>query len=335
MPALAGLLVAVIVLALAFVALGGAVTAKGRAQRAVDLAALSAARSMKRRLRAPVRTGLPAGRHAEPRAHGAAPSTRTAPGRPRATAAEHNDLPAGTVAVSFPDGDSVAPLHVEVAAEPRIEVGGERQQETIAVDAEAALAPPTVAVAATGAGGTQMASGGGYSGPLAERQGKTMRPDVAAAFDRMAAAAAADGVTLVINSGFRSDAEQAALFAANPDPRMVAPPGTSLHRCGTELDLGPSTAYGWLAANAGRFGFLSATRWEPWHYGYTAGPEPCSAAGDRVGASPAGPRAEGAGETAAARAVPGCPASCRRSSAACCSRRRPRTTSPRRCSPPS
>ena len=54
-----------------------------------------------------------------------------------------------------------------------------------------------------------------------------------------------------INSGYRSDAEQQELWNANPDPQMVAPPGTSLHRCGTELDLGPPDAYGWLAANAG------------------------------------------------------------------------------------
>ena len=66
-----------------------------------------------------------------------------------------------------------------------------------------------------------------------------MRPDVAAAFDRMAAAASADGIALLINDGFRSDAEQAVLWAQNPDPRWVAPPGTSLHRCATELDLGP------------------------------------------------------------------------------------------------
>ena len=77
-----------------------------------------------------------------------------------------------------------------------------------------------------------------------------MRPDVAAAFDRMAAAASAAGLSLVVNSAFRSDAEQAALFAAHPDPTWVAPPGHSLHRCATELDLGPETAYGWLAANA-------------------------------------------------------------------------------------
>ena len=92
-----------------------------------------------------------------------------------------------------------------------------------------------------------MASGGGYSGPLVYRQGEGMRPDVGAAFDRMAAAAAGPGIALIVNSGFRSDAEQAALFAAHPDPNWVAPPGHSLHRCATELDLGPESAYGWLA----------------------------------------------------------------------------------------
>jgi hypothetical protein len=96
-----------------------------------------------------------------------------------------------------------------------------------------------------------------------------MRPDVALAFDRMAAAAAADGVSLVITSGYRSDAEQAILYARHPDPRWVAPPGKSLHRLGTELDLGPPGAYGWLARNAGRFGFIKRYSWEPWHFGYT------------------------------------------------------------------
>src|SRR4051794_14348526 len=88
-----------------------------------------------------------------------------------------------------------------------------------------------------------------------------MRPDVALAFDRMAAAAAADGVDLIVVSGFRSDAEQARLFAAHPDPRWVARPGTSLHRLGTELDLGPASAYGWLARNAPAFGFKQRYAW--------------------------------------------------------------------------
>lgn len=115
-------------------------------------------------------------------------------------------------------------------------------------------------------------SGGGYVGPLAYRQGKPMRPDVALAFDRMAAAASRAGFKLIVNSAFRSDAEQARLFAAHPDPKWVAPPGTSLHRYGTELDLGPPDAYGWLAANARRFGFIKRYAWEAWHFGFGANP---------------------------------------------------------------
>jgi soluble lytic murein transglycosylase-like protein len=129
-------------------------------------------------------------------------------------------------------------------------------------DAEAELVPPGT-VPGLGAPGA-----GEYAGPLAFRQGKPMRPDVAQAFDRMEAAAAADGVHLMIVSGFRSNAEQAALFAAHPDPKWVAPPGQSLHRLGTELDLGPDAAYGWLARNAERFHFVKRYAWEPWHFGF-------------------------------------------------------------------
>src|SRR6476646_10894707 len=96
-----------------------------------------------------------------------------------------------------------------------------------------------------------------------------MRPDVAPAFDRMAAAARASGISLTIVSGYRSDAEQAKLYAQPPDPKWVAPPGQSLHRLGTELDLGPAGAYGWLARNAGRFHFVQRYSWESWHYGFT------------------------------------------------------------------
>ena len=119
-----------------------------------------------------------------------------------------------------------------------------------------------------------------------------MRPDVAEAFDRMAAVAQRDGITLVINSAFRSDAEQAELWRQNPDPRWVAPPGHSLHRCATELDLGPPSAYGWLAAHARSFDFRQRYAWEAWHFGYTGGPAPCSQAGDHVGMPDASGEAE-------------------------------------------
>jgi hypothetical protein len=94
-----------------------------------------------------------------------------------------------------------------------------------------------------------------------------MRPDVALAFDRLDRAARRAGIQLVITSAYRSDAEQAELFRRHPDPKWVAPPGESLHRYGTELDVGPKSAYAWLAANAGRFHFIRRYAWEPWHVG--------------------------------------------------------------------
>ena len=113
-----------------------------------------------------------------------------------------------------------------------------------------------------------------------------MRPDVARAFDRMNAAARADGVHLIVTSGYRSDAEQAELYARHPDPKWVAPPGKSLHRFGTELDLGPPAAYGWLARNARRFHFIKRYSWEPWHYGYGLNPRSAPPRGEGRSAVP-------------------------------------------------
>ena len=84
----------------------------------------------------------------------------------------------------------------------------------------------------------------------------------------------------------------------------MAPPGHSLHRCATELDLGPESAYGWLAANASGFGFVQRYSWEPWHYGFDAGPPPCSDAGD--GSAPAAASAgRGDGALSGGAGLPG------------------------------
>jgi hypothetical protein len=185
----------------------------------------------------------------------------------RANGAEH-------ARAGFPDGSSFAPVRIRVSTRAVVEVrrGEERRELPIAVAAEAELAPVSLDVA----------SGGGYDGPLAYRQGKPMRPDVALAFDRMVEAAREDGVTLLVTSGYRSDAEQAELFRLHPDPKWVAPPGTSLHRNATELDLGPRSAYGWLAANAERFHFIQRYPHEPWHWGFVLNPRssPRPGAGD-------------------------------------------------------
>lgn len=247
---------AILVGALALVAIAGAVMGKGRAQRAADLIAISGARAMRDnlpRLLSPpaLPDGSPDPRHLEKAAY-----LREA----RAAAigvARANGVGADSVRVTFTDRGSFAPLKVRAVVIAGLRGDGDSQIEASAV-AEAG-SPGLGATPATRAGG------GGYSGPLAYRQGEGMRPDVAAAFDRMAIAASRAGIALVINSGYRSDAEQAALFAAHPDPRWVAPPGHSLHSCATELDLGPGAAYGWLAAIAGRFGFAQRYEWEAWH----------------------------------------------------------------------
>jgi Transglycosylase SLT domain/D-alanyl-D-alanine carboxypeptidase len=263
--------------ALALVAIAGAVTGKGRVQRAADLTAISAARSMRDdlpKLLSPplLPNGLPNPAHLDKAVYLArARAAAVAAGRANEVAADRLEL-------SFPDAGSFAPLRAKAVIVARLRTGGQPAEVEASAVAEAA-APAGV----VGGGATTMASGGGYSGPLVYRTGEGMRPDVAAAFDRMAAAAGADGISLLVVSGFRSDAEQAALFAAHPDPTWVAPPGHSLHRCATELDLGPDAAYGWLAANASRFGFVQRYSWEAWHYGFDAGPPPCSEAGNALG----------------------------------------------------
>ena len=257
---LVGGLLAVAVGGLVLGALARGLGTRDAAQRAADLAALGGARAMResyaRLFEPPVIAGRRNPRHLDKDAY-------LALGRAAAVrVAAANDAPGA--AVTFPDADTIAPVRVRVGVTRRVALGGAKVR--MRAQAEAELAPPG------GAGPAAFASGGGYDGPLAHRQGQPMRPDVAQAYDRLAAAARADGVSLTIASGFRSDAEQAILFARHPDPKWVAPPGESLHRNATELDLGPRSAYGWLAANAGRFHFLLRYPHEPWHFGYTLNP---------------------------------------------------------------
>jgi hypothetical protein len=268
-------MIGVLIAAVITGAVARAVAKEGKAQRAADLAAVAAARVMNAnyaRLFEPAfMRHVPNPRHLEKADYlllgrTAAAKVAAANGAPHAV-------------VSFPDGDSFAPVRVKVGVTQRVTLGkGHRQRRLkLDADAEAELGPGAA---------TTFAGGGGYSGPLAYRQGKPMRPDVAQAFDRMESAARADGVALTINSAFRSDAEQAILFARHPDPTWVAPPGKSLHRNGTELDLGPPAAYAWLAANAQRFHFTQRYSWEAWHFGYTLNVASSTSAGDgRAGVS--------------------------------------------------
>ncbi len=255
------MLAALVLLMLGATVLGGVahgLLTRGGAQGAADLAALAGARALgaahPRVFAAATLDGRPNPDHLERDAY-------LALGR-RAAVLTARRNGARAIRVGFPGGErELAPLRIRVDVSDPISVGSEEVPSTSSAEAELVVGAPAVLGAAAGAGE--------YRGPFATRQGKRMRPDVALGFDRMAAAARAAGHALLITSAFRSDAEQAVLFAARPDPKWVARPGTSLHRLGTELDLGPPSAYGWLAANAGRFHFLRRYAWEPWHFGWT------------------------------------------------------------------
>lgn len=115
---------------------------------------------------------------------------------------------------------------------------------------------------------------------------RVLVPAAARAFSAMSEQAARDGVTLRVNSAYRSYGEQAALYAAHcakglargkwappgacvPDP-PTAKPGRSTHQIGLSVDIqtddGTNAASHWLDSNAGRYGFVRDVAGEPWHH---------------------------------------------------------------------
>ena len=206
---LVGGLLAVGIGALVLGAVAKGLGTRDAAQRAADLAALGGAKAMHvaydRLFEPAVVAGRPNPRHLEKPEYLALGRTAA-----EAVAAANG---AGAARVTFPDEATIGPVRVHVAVDHGLSVAG--REIRMHAEAEAELAPPA------GTAPAAFGSGGGYDGPLAHRQGKPMRPDVAQAFDRMARAARRDGVDLVITSGFRSDAEQAVLFARHPDPKWV------------------------------------------------------------------------------------------------------------------
>lgn len=275
-----------------FAQYGSAFVARGRVQRTADIASIAAARSMSRNF-----AGLTAPSRLADGSPNPAHISRTVY-LDRARQAAGNALAGSGVgvrgmSVSFPADAAPTSLTVTLERNHRVAIPASEHQSRRIELRTRSTARIAFTIGSMPAVATGNATGGGYGGPLAYRQGKPMRPDVAAAFDRMHHAARRDGHSLVIASAFRSDAEQARLFAQRPDPKWVAPPGTSLHRYGTELDLGPASAYAWLAANAGRFGFIKRYAWEAWHFGYGANPRDVPAQYERGSLEPKHGRFDG------------------------------------------
>ncbi len=127
---------------------------------------------------------------------------------------------------------------------------------------------------------------------LANRQGLSLRAPAERALERMAAAALADGVTLVVSSSYRSYDYQKTVYERNvrelgqaAADRESARPGTSQHQLGTAVDFGSITddfavtkAGRWIRERGGEWGWslsfpdgyesVTGYRWESWHWRY-------------------------------------------------------------------
>jgi len=108
----------------------------------------------------------------------------------------------------------------------------------------------------------------------------TMLMSTACAYENMRVAAAKAGISLKINSGFRSLARQNYFWNCYITKRcnngnLAARPGTSNHGLGLALDLAvgasSSSTYRWLSAHAQSYGFVRTVPAENWHWEHRPG----------------------------------------------------------------
>jgi zinc D-Ala-D-Ala carboxypeptidase len=98
--------------------------------------------------------------------------------------------------------------------------------------------------------------------------------DLRGALRQATAAAADDGVAIVVDSGWRSREHQERLFreavakygSEAEAARWVATPDTSAHVSGDAVDIGPTDAAAWLSEHGAEYGLCQIYGNEPWHY---------------------------------------------------------------------
>ena len=99
-------------------------------------------------------------------------------------------------------------------------------------------------------------------------------PALLSALRQASTDAAANGVELYVDSGWRSPAYQEHLLrdaiaeygSEREAARWVATPSTSAHVLGKAVDIGPSSAAAWLSGHGARYGLCQIYSNEPWHY---------------------------------------------------------------------
>ncbi len=101
-----------------------------------------------------------------------------------------------------------------------------------------------------------------------------LQPELAQAFESARSAASKSGITLVLNSGYRTKVDQQKLLDKEIAKRgsyeaavkWVLPPKDSAHVKGAAIDIGPAAAASWLEENGSRWGLCRRYANESWHF---------------------------------------------------------------------
>jgi len=142
------------------------------------------------------------------------------------------------------------------------------------------IAAATSAAAAAGVAPADPDTPGPETGPTCPADSKYvdekptgLRSDVIAAWHRAVSRAAAKGITLCLNDGKRSRAQQQAQYDEYLDEygkqvadQLVLQPNKSAHVVGIAIDVQPADAYRWLQSTDGSLGFCRIYDNEAWHF---------------------------------------------------------------------
>lgn len=107
-----------------------------------------------------------------------------------------------------------------------------------------------------------------------------LNPALLTAIQHATTAAAADGITMTINSGWRSPQFQQQLLdnavrsygSYGAAREYVQTPEASRHVTGDAVDIGGTGADQWLIANGAQFGLCRIYANEPWHFELATAP---------------------------------------------------------------
>jgi hypothetical protein len=144
------------------------------------------------------------------------------------------------------------------------------------------IAAATSAAAAAGVAPADPDTPGPQTGPACPADKKYvneaptgLRSDVVTAWQQAVAAGKRKGITLCLNDGKRSRAQQqaqfddyAAQYGEDVARQLVLPPEKSAHVVGIAVDAQPADAYQWLQSTKGTLGFCRIYDNEPWHFEY-------------------------------------------------------------------